>query len=183
MVLTRHKNLFEKMVMLRNHGIDKDGKERFGSDAGWSYDMKILGRNYRITDFQCALGISQLKKIDVFIKRRSAIVKRYNDAFSGLGVQTPRFYPYSRSAWHIYTVLLPKGIDRDDFYARMRSKNIGVNVHYIPCYKHSYYKTYGCFSEKDFPVTEEVFSRILTLPLHPWLSDEEVDYIISSFIR
>lgn len=179
-IATNNEGFYEKLQMLRNHGIDKSALDRFGPEAGWAYDLKFLGRNYRITDFQAALGISQLKKLDEFIRRREEIVELYNEAFEDMPeIETPVTKPYVKPAWHIYTVLL-NGINRDEFFSKMRERNIGVNVHYVPIYRFSYYQEHFDFNPKDFPVTEEVFSRIVTLPLFPKMEDEEVTYVINT---
>ncbi len=181
MVTTDNEELYEKLKLLRNHGIDKDAATRFGKDASYAYDMKLLGRNYRITDFQCALGISQLKKLDKFIKRREEIVKIYNQEFANIGeITIPYVKPNVKSAWHIYTMLLDKKINRDIFFNLMKAKNIGVNVHYIPTYKFSYYKNKFNFNDKDFPVTENVFSKIITLPLFQGMKDEDAYDVINT---
>ena len=179
-VVTNNEDFYEKLKMLRNHGIDKSALDRFGPKAGWAYDLKFLGRNYRITDFQAALGISQLKKLDAFISRRREIAGMYNEAFEAIPeIKTPVVTPYVKPVWHIYTVLL-KNQDRDIFFSRMRERNIGVNVHYIPIYRFSYYQKYFNFNPKHFPVTEKVFSKIVTLPLFPKMGDEEVEYVINT---
>lgn len=164
-----------KLRMLRNHGMDKSVKERFGANAGYSYDIKMLGRNYRITDFQCALGLSQLGKLDGFLKQREEIVKIYEGELAGVdGITLPKPSQHVRHAWHLYTILLAPGIDRDAFFTRMREEGIGVNVHYIPVYEFSYYKERFDINGGDFPVTEDVFSRILTLPLFSKMAEEEI---------
>ncbi len=180
-ITTDNEELYKRLLMLRNHGIDKGTKERFGPNSGWAYDMKFLGRNYRITDFQCALGLSQLKKLDKFIEKRQNIAERYNRELSKIEeISTPSIKRNIKHAWHIYPILLSRNIDRDKFFNKMRKKNIGVNVHYIPCYKHSYYRENFNFDEKEFPATEDVFKRIITLPLFPKLTEEQFNYIISS---
>jgi dTDP-4-amino-4,6-dideoxygalactose transaminase len=179
-VVTNNKEFYEKLKMLRNHGIDKSALDRFGPEAGWAYDLKFLGRNYRITDFQAALGISQLKKLDEFIRRRNEIVEMYNEVLEDLHeIETPITKPYVKPAWHIYTVLL-NGINRDEFFSKMRERNIGVNVHYIPIYRFSYYQECFNFNPKDFSVTEEVFNKIVTLPLFPKMEEGEVIYVINT---
>jgi UDP-4-amino-4,6-dideoxy-N-acetyl-beta-L-altrosamine transaminase len=177
-VVTNNKEFYDRLKILRNHGIDKSALDRFGSEAGWAYDLKLLGRNYRITDFQAALGISQLKKLDIFIKRRWEIVQMYNEAFADIPeIETPVVLPYVKPAWHIYTILL-NGMDRDKFFSKMREKGIGVNVHYIPIYRFSYYQEHFNISSNNFPVTEKVFSKIVTLPLFPKMADDEVLNVI-----
>jgi len=179
MCVTDNEELADKMRMLRNHGIDKDARERYGQSASWAYDLKFLSRNYRMTDFQAALGISQLKKIERFIKRREEIAKMYDEAFEDVSeVTTPYVKPYVRHAWHLYTILL-NGIDRGEFFKRMREENIGVNVHYIPVYRHSYYERFK-LKQEDFPVTEDVYDRIITLPLFPKMNDEDVYDVVDA---
>ena len=176
MVTTPHEHLYSKLKMLRNHGIDKDAGERYGKDALYAYDMKYLGRNYRITDIQCALGISQLKKLDTFIEKRQHLAQVYYELLENVdSVELPSTKEYVTHVWHIYTVLL--NIERDAFFKYMRHNNIGVNVHYIPVYRHSYYSTNFRIDPEEFPVTEEVFKRVITLPLHPQMDDEDVEYI------
>lgn len=177
-VVTDDKGLYRRLPLLRNHGIDRDARDRYGPDASWSYDVKHLGRNYRMTDFQAALGVSQLKKLDGFIDNRSELAWLYDELLSDVdGVRIPVVRSGVRHAWHLYAVLLYGSIDRDEFFKYMRAADIGVNVHYIPVYRHSYYAKRFGFDPGDFPVTEDVFSRIITLPLHPQMSSGDVSYI------
>ncbi len=179
-VTTDNEEFYEKLKMLRNHGMDKSVKERFGPDVGYQYDVKMLGKNYRVTDFQCALGLSQLKKLDSILKRREEIVKKYNEEFSKLPELTiPFVKPNVRSAWHLYTILLDKKINRDQFFSSMRSKGVGVNVHYIPVYHFSYYKKFG-INSGNYPNTEEIFSRIITLPFYPTMTEENINAVVEA---
>jgi len=180
-VVTEDAALYEHLLLLRSHGIDKDAQDRYGPDASWAYDMKSLGRNYRITDFQAALGISQLKKLDMFIDKRNELASRYNELLDDVDAVTlPVVKGNVRHAWHLYTILLDGSIDRNEFFKYMRNSNIGVNLHYIPVYRHSYYvENYG-FDPEEFPVTEDVFKRIITLPLFPRMSEQQVEYVINS---
>jgi UDP-4-amino-4,6-dideoxy-N-acetyl-beta-L-altrosamine transaminase len=180
-VTTDDDKLAEKLRMLRTHGIDKGARERFGPDAGYAYDMKMLGRNYRITDIQCALGISQMKKLDRFIKRRKELAGEYDRVLGDMaddnGITTPYVAPNVESAWHLYTILLGRGISRDMVFTAMRKKGIGVNVHYIPTYKFTYYRKNFPTNDADYPATEDVFSRILTLPLFYGMGDGDVERV------
>ena len=177
-VVTNNHHWYSRLLTLRNHGIDKDTQARYGPDASWAYDMKYLGRNYRMTDFHAALGISQLKKLDGFIDNRGELAWLYGELLADVdAVRIPVVRSNVEHAWHLYTVLLYGSIDRDEFFKYMRAAGIGVNVHYIPVYRHSYYVRNFGFDPEDFPVTEEVFSRIITLPLHPGMSSGDVAYI------
>lgn len=181
--VTDRPELYRKMLMLRNHGIDRDAWSRFGPGASWAYDMKLLGRNYRMTDFQAALGISQLKKLDGYLKKRAALAQRYRRALEDVSwITLPSVHRGVKHAWHLFTVLLADTVDRDAFFTYMRAAGIGVNVHYIPIYRHSYYQDHYPVNADDFPVTEDVFSRIITLPLHPGISDREFDHIIDTIL-
>lgn len=174
-VTTNSDEFSKRLKMLRNHGIDNGPKERIG----YKYDVKMLGRNYRITDFQCALGVSQLKRLDLFIKRRNEIAKIYNKYFEDITEITPqKLLPDIKSGWHIYPILLNEKINRDLFFAKMREKGIGVNVHYVPIYKFSLYKNLGLST--NLPNTEEVYSRIITLPVYPKMTNEDILKVVNS---
>lgn len=174
------KEFDDTFKMLRNHGMDKSAMERFGNTAGYLYDMKMLGKNYRITDIQCALGVSQLKKIESFVNRRNEIAKIYDEEFEGIEeITTPFVKKDVRHAFHLYTILLDSKINRDEFFNKMRSLNIGVNVHYIPTYKFTTYQKFG-ISPKGFPVTEEIFSRIISLPLFPKMTSNDISDVVEA---
>ncbi len=178
-VTTNNEEVYKKMLCLRNHGIDKDASQRYGPGKGYMYDMKYLGRNYRITDFQCALGLSQIKRLEQIIEIRNAIAEKYSSQFSSIqGVQLPVKKKNIKHAWHLYTLLLPENVSRDEFYDKMRGNNIGVNVHYIPVYKFTNYKQNFNFNEIDYPVTENVFKKTITLPLHTLLTEADLNYVI-----
>ena len=182
-VLTEDDELDGRLRLLRSHGIDRSKETRFGPKAGWAYDMVALGRNYRITDFQCVLGLSQLAKLDAFVGRRNAIARQYADLFRGVdGIAAPETKPYVKHAWHIYTVLL-EGVDRTAFYDRMKAYGIGTNVHYIPIYKFTYYRRHFRFRDADYPATEDVFRRIVTLPLYPTMDEAQVHAVVDTARR
>jgi dTDP-4-amino-4,6-dideoxygalactose transaminase len=180
-VATNNKELYEKLLLLRSHGIDKNALDRYGPNASWAYDMKYLGRNYRMTDFQAALGISQLKKLDGFINKRNELALKYNELLANIDVVTLPFKKDKiRHAWHLYTVLLNESVNRNEFFKYMRNANIGVNVHYIPVYRHSYYMKNFSHDPLKFTVTEDVFKRIITLPLYPKMSGHQIEYVVAS---
>ncbi|MGB3907671.1 MAG: UDP-4-amino-4,6-dideoxy-N-acetyl-beta-L-altrosamine transaminase [Methanomethylovorans sp.] len=183
-VVTNDPELAQKARMLHSHGIDRDTISRYGPDAGWAYDMKMLGRNYRMTDIQAALGISQLKKIDQFIERRNEIALYYQELLQDIElISLPMTKEKIRHGWHIYTVLLEGAIKRNDLFKYLRRENIGANVHYIPVYRHSYYSETFDYNKKDYPVTEDVFKHIITLPLFPEMTEEDVEYVVSSILK
>jgi len=176
-----------RLRLLRSHGIDRDAGSRYGPDATWSYDMKCLGRNYRLTDLQAALGISQMKRLDQFVERRNELAEGYHLLLKHIPqISLPATRPHVHHAWHIYTILLDPAVSRQDFFTFMKEGGIGVNVHYIPVYRHSYYQKHFPVRPDQFPVTEDVFSRIVTLPLFPDMTEEQVTAVvkrISEFFR
>lgn len=178
-VVTNNEHYYPKLKLHRSHGINTGAKERAEKNIGYKYDITSLDRNYRITDFQCALGTSQLKKLDSFIEKRRKLFERYKQLLSSLDIlELPLAERNSNPAWHLYTVLLKESISRDRFYNYMRDNKIGVNVHYIPIYNFTLYRSYFNITPKDFPITEEVYKKIITLPLYPALTYEEQDRVV-----
>lgn len=180
MVLTNNKEYYERLKIFRTHGITKDHGKLQKNEGGWYYEMHYLGYNYRITDIQCALGVSQFKKLDEFIKRRREIVKMYNDAFSDLKeIIAPYEKSDVKSAYHLYVVQL-LNMNRKKVFDGLRAENIGVHVHYIPVHLQPYYKKELGYLEGDFPTAEEYYNRALTLPLFPKMSDNDVNDVIDA---
>jgi UDP-4-amino-4,6-dideoxy-N-acetyl-beta-L-altrosamine transaminase len=182
-VVTGDRRLDSRLKILRSHGIDREAGGKYDGGAGWGYDMLYLGRNYRMTDMQAALGISQLAKLDSFLARRSEIAALYTDLLGDSPrIEVPEVSAGSVHAWHLFTVLL-RDIQRDEFFRFMRSQQVGVNLHYIPVYRFTYYRDWLPIDPSSFPVTEDVYSRIISLPLHPSMTDEEVHYVAETAIR
>lgn len=180
MIVTDNDEYGRKLALLRTHGIDKSLSPHNGPSAGWEYDMVELGRNYRMTDLQAALGISQLKKLDAFIDRRAEHVRQYANLCADLAfIDLPGSIPDIRHAWHIFTILV-NGIDRNAFFTYLRGHNVGANLHYIPTYRLRYYREHLPRDPARFPVTEDVYNRIVTLPLFPGLTEEEVHYVVDT---
>jgi UDP-4-amino-4,6-dideoxy-N-acetyl-beta-L-altrosamine transaminase len=180
MVTTDDSALAETLRLYRSHGIDKDSHHLSETSASWAYDMVALGRNYRMTDLQAALGISQAKKIDRFVRTRTNLAQLYNELLEGvLQIESPKTSENVTHAWHLYTILLD-GIQRDAVFSYLKSHKISTNLHYIPIYHFSYYQKNHPQNPSLFPVTEDVFKRILTLPLYPELKEEEIHLIVET---
>ncbi len=182
MVVTDSKELYERLVLFRSHGITRDEAFLTRNDGPWFYQQLGLGYNYRITDIQCALGLSQMKKLERFLARRRELVKRYNDAFGDCpNIVTPYQLPETNSGWHLYIIQV-LNCDRKTVFEELRKEGIGVNVHYIPVYFHPYYQEHG-YSSVHCPNAEEIYSHIISLPLYPGLTNEEQDEVIEKVIR
>ena len=187
-VLTNDPDLFHRVFLLRKHGIDRreemfSEKERVGS---WIYDMEALGFNYRITDFQAALGLSQLKKIDRIKDRRREIVNYYNEHFSGI---EELILPYEDknvdSNFHLYVLQVKDNsrFDRYDLFTYLLSRDYHPMVHYIPVHLLGYYrKRYG-YKRGDFPVSEKYYNRTVSIPLYPSLTDAEVEKVVMDITK
>jgi len=180
MVLTNDTDYFEKLNVFRTHGITKDPQKMEKNEGGWYYEMQHLGYNYRLTDFQCALGISQFKKLEQFIKRRREIISIYNKAFGEIKeIITPYEKPDVFSAYHLYVIQLQK-MDRKKVFDALRAENIGVQVHYIPVHLQPYYQEKFGYKTGDFPIAEEFYKRALSLPLFPKMSNNDVNDVIDA---
>jgi perosamine synthetase len=180
MVTTSDSELANRMRVFRNHGITNDYHQR-EKQGSWSYEMVDLGFNYRLTDIQCALGVSQLKKLPEWIEVRNQIARKYDEAFTGIDELEPLHVSEGvKHAYHLYVVRLRKDLDRSEIFKNLREIGIGVNVHYIPVHLHPYYRA---SFETDLglcPMAEEAYEKILTLPIFPSMSDEDVDFVIQS---
>lgn len=179
MIVTDNEDFYKKMILFRSHGITRDDSMMTRNDGPWFYQQFNLGYNYRITDIQCALGCSQMKKLDRFLARRKEIVARYNEAFADCdNIITPYQLSDTESGWHLYIVQVKK-CDRRQVFENMRENGIGVNVHYIPVYMHPYYQEHG-YENVHCANAEEIYSHIISLPLYPGLTSEQQDYVIDT---
>lgn len=183
-ITTNSPVLYEKLKLLRTHGITKDQNLLSQNPGPWYYEMIDLGFNYRITDIQAALGISQLQRLDSFIQRRREIVQRYNTAFSQLPHFTIPFeQPEVYSAWHLYIAQIDFNAinkTRVQVMSELESKGIGSQVHYIPVHFLPYYQKNYHTKSGDFPIAENYYERALSLPLYPKMNDEEVQEVIKA---
>ena len=182
MIVTDSEELYRKLVLFRSHGITRDPDLMTRNEGPWFYQQLDLGYNYRMTDIQCALGCSQMRKLDRFLARRREITKRYDEAFADCAnIVTPYQLPETNSGWHLYIIQV-KNHDRKTVFEQLRENGIAVNVHYIPVYYHPYYQEHG-FKEVHCPVAEEVYSHIISLPVYPGLTDEQQDTVIETVKR
>jgi UDP-4-amino-4,6-dideoxy-N-acetyl-beta-L-altrosamine transaminase len=179
-VLTNNKKFYEKLLILRNHGITKEKSKFINSSEGpWYYEMQELGFNYRLTDFQCALGISQLKKIDKFIKKRREIAEAYSKALSEIDeIILPKERSYVRSSWHLYYIRIRDFRKRKSLFEKLQKAGIGAQVHYIPVCQQPYFKKRFGNKINDYPKAEIYYKRTITIPLYPKMRQSEIKYII-----
>jgi UDP-4-amino-4,6-dideoxy-N-acetyl-beta-L-altrosamine transaminase len=175
MITTNDKFLYEKLLLLRTHGITKDEKLLRENHGGWYYEMQELGFNYRLTDFQAALGISQLSRAEEGLKRRIQIAEKYNYSLSHLPLKT---FPPCKPALHAYHLYIIHTAKRKQLYDYLRTRQIYAQVHYIPVHKQPYYRSLE-IAHNIFPEAEKYYDGCLSLPMYPSLTDEEQEYVIT----
>ncbi len=179
LVTTNDEEVYQSLLRLRSHGITRDPKLMTKNEGGWYFQQLDLGYHYRITDMQCALGVSQMDRLDSFVVRRNELAKRYDTKLHNLPIRPLEISNDCHSSWHLYVVTLDAKYDRRKVFDAMREKGVGVNVHYIPVHLQPYYSQLG-FKEGDFPVAEDYYNRALTLPLYSGLTDTEQDFVCQS---
>ncbi|MGE5553678.1 MAG: DegT/DnrJ/EryC1/StrS family aminotransferase [Betaproteobacteria bacterium] len=185
-MLTGQPELLERARVISLHGMSKDAWKRYDKGGSWYYEVVLPGFKYNMTDIQAAIGLQQLKKLPAFQERRRAIVQRYNEAFGGY----PYFaLPVERSevehAWHLYALRLnleTLRIGRDQFIEELKVRNIGTSVHFIPIHLHPYYRDKYGFKPNDFPVAYANYLRLISLPLNPRLTDQDVSDVIEAVV-
>ena len=184
--LTNDADLASKMNLFRSHGITKDENcFQKNSDGPWYYEQIALGFNYRMTELQAALGVSQLKRVDEFVSRRHELVNRYNKLLKDLPLTTPFQTEDGYSAYHLYVIRLNnQSIDKSHLqvFELLRGFGIGVNLHYIPVYRHPYYRNMG-FDQNGFPSAEKYYQEAISLPMFSAMSFEEQDQVVSALKR
>lgn len=182
--MTNDGKLAERLRLFRSHGITRDPRlMTHAPDGPWYYQQVELGYNYRITDLQAALGVSQMARVDDYVTRRHAIADRYDALLAGLPVLTPLRHPDGRSALHLYVIrLAPEALERPGHRAvfeGLRARGVGVNLHYIPVHTQPYYSKFG-FAPGDFPASEAYYASAISLPMFPTLSEDDQRRVVDA---
>lgn len=186
-ITTNDKAYYDRLMNFRSHCITRDIAQMENKNGGgWYYEQLGLGYNYRMTDFQAALGVSQMRKLDGFVERRKEIVGKYNDAFAELdGIILQKNESFSDTVNHLYVVkldLVKLKADRREIYDALIAEHIGAHVHYIPVYWHPYYQKLG-YERGLCPKAEELYNSMLTLPLFPAMTDQDVQDVIDGIYK
>ncbi|HEY1659126.1 MAG TPA: UDP-4-amino-4,6-dideoxy-N-acetyl-beta-L-altrosamine transaminase [Candidatus Sulfotelmatobacter sp.] len=183
MVTTNRPDFAETLRRFRNHGISSEARQR-QAEGQWFYEMVVLGFNYRLTDIACALGLSQLERLRQNLSRRREIATQYTSAFRDLeGITTPAVRENVNPAWHLYPIRLnleKLTANRARIFRALRAENIGVNVHYIPVHLHPYYRDRFGYRGGEFPVAENAYERLISLPMFHGMSDQDVEDVVAA---
>lgn len=179
MALTNDNALADQMALLRSHGITRDPALMTREpDGPWYYQQVALGFNYRMTELQAALGISQMSRLDDFVSRRHGLASRYDLLLEGLPVTAPWQHPDSYSGLHLYVIRVA-GTSHQQVFESLREKGVGVNLHYIPVHTQPYYQSMG-FDAADFPEAMAYYAEAISLPMYPGLTEQDQDFVVSS---
>lgn len=185
-MLTGLPDLVDRSRVWSLHGMSRDAWKRYTAEGSWHYDVVVPGFKYNMTDIQAAIGLHQLRRLSGFQARRRQIVQRYTEAFSGIAaLQPPTERPEVEHAWHLYALRLnleALAIYRARFIEELRLRNIGASVHFIPIHLHSYYREKYGYTPDDFPVAHEEYMRLVSLPVYPRMTDDDVEDVIRAVI-
>jgi dTDP-4-amino-4,6-dideoxygalactose transaminase len=183
-MLTGPPNLLDDARIWSLHGMSRDAYKRYSSEGSWYYEVVRPGFKYNMTDIQAAIGLHQLRKLPQFQARRQEIVERYNAAFSQFEeLQTPTVRSEVEPAWHLYVLRLHTErlqIGRNQFIEELKARHIGTSVHFIPIHLHPYYRDRYGYKPDDFPVAYQEYQRLISLPLYPRMSDQDVEDVIEA---
>lgn len=181
MITTNNEVYYKRLLQFRSHGITRAPDDLLENHGPWYYEMQYLGYNYRMTDIQAALGISQMNKLEMFLEKRKEIVDRYNLAFGDLPqLNIPYQDSLCESSWHLYVIRLNLDkltVGRKEIFEALQKQNIGVNVHYIPVHLHPYFRGLG-YNKGSLPKAERLYEEIISLPLFPKMTEQDVDDVI-----
>jgi UDP-4-amino-4,6-dideoxy-N-acetyl-beta-L-altrosamine transaminase len=180
-ITTNQEDYYKKLIQFRTHGITREPNIMKENHGPWYYEMQFLGYNYRITDIQVALGVSQLKKLETFIQKRKQLVELYMEELKNVDeIELPKQLPNVESSWHLFVLKLQLSkltVGRKEIFEALQKENIGVNVHYLPVYLHPYYQVLG-FRKGICPIAEKCYEEFLTLPLFPGMEEEDVKDVV-----
>ncbi|MDY6510370.1 UDP-4-amino-4,6-dideoxy-N-acetyl-beta-L-altrosamine transaminase [Acinetobacter faecalis] len=183
MALTNNASLAQKMDLLRSHGVTRNTNLMSKETEGpWYYQQVELGFNYRMTELQAALGVSQMHRLNQFVEKRHVISNKYNEILKDLPITLPYQIPESYSGLHLYVITLKLDelkSSRKQIFEALRAKGIGVNIHYIPVHTQPYYENFG-FKLGDFPIAEAYYQAAISLPMYPDLNDDQIQYVYES---
>lgn len=187
MACTENDGFAERMKIMSLHGISKDAWMRYTTKGSWYYEVIEGGYKYNMTDIAAALGIAQLKKCNKFYRKREEIARKYTQAFREIPeINTPFVRKYGTHAWHLYVIKLNLEmlkINRAQFIEKMKESRVGCSVHFIPLHLHPFYKRTFGYKPEDFPIATRVYERIVSLPIYPKMTDEDVNYVIDSVMK
>lgn len=185
-ITTNDPALARKLAALRSHGITRDPDEMECNDGPWYYEQQSLGFNYRMTEIQAALGLSQMSRLNTFVARRRELAKRYDRLLAESDFELPQLdTDDSSSSWHLYVIRLPEGsgtLARRHLFEKLRSDGIGVNVHYIPVTRQPYYRKLG-FDPDRFPVAENYYERVISIPLYYDMTESQQDTVVKCLLE
>jgi dTDP-4-amino-4,6-dideoxygalactose transaminase len=186
MITTEDDALAAKIAVASLHGMDRDAWKRYDSSGSWFYEIRDTGFKYNLSDVHAAIGVAQLRRAGELMRRRQAIAKAYNEAFrDDPALEIPVTDPSVVHAWHLYVLRLRLAavkINRSHFVEILRERGIGISVHCIPLNTMAFYQNRYGYRTGDFPIAEEIYSRCLSLPIFPAMSDEDVAYVIESVL-
>ncbi len=178
MITTNSDEIYQKLLLARSHGVTRENMTTLtDTDGSWYYEMQDLGYNYRITDIQCALGVSQLSRANEGLKRRQEIAAFYNEALKELPIKLPKVEDKKSHAYHLYVIRTDR---RKELYDFLRSKNIYTQVHYIPICNQPFYKNCDLVTQEVFPNANKYYSECLSLPMYPSISEEELNEVVNA---
>lgn len=186
MITTENENWANRMKILRLHGISKDSWKRYNNENSWYYEVIEAGCKYNLTDIQAGLGIAQLKKLEWMWNKRKNIADKYNHAFNNSEtILIPQIKPDRISAWHLYIIKIlieNLKIDRAAFIKELLDRGIGTSVHFIPLHRHPFYRNSFSYDFKEFPESEWIYERIISLPIYPGMTEDNVNWVIESVL-
>ena len=186
-ILTNNPAIDEKIRCLRNHGMTKAQDLLINNDGPWYYEMHDVGYNYRITDFQCALGSSQLKRLDNFVRRRCDIAEKYNNSYRNIeNLIIPETDNLVNHAYHLYPLQINFRrikLTKQEFFTKMKKAQINLQVHYIPVHLQPFYQKHYGFCSGDFPVSENFYNNEVSLPIYPDLTNDDVSLVVNNILR